>query len=1319
MSTAKTTEPKIPAGLKRSAVCTAFALLFAQGPAHAASTDLAGAPLSSGSAVQVKPNVVFILDASGSMGSEYLPDSVDNDAGKVGFVNFQCNLSYYNPNVTYLLPKNADSTDFPNATFGNARDDGYPGASGTSTTNLSTSFRAYVNVNGSTDGAKAAYYYLYSGTQTLKPSTSPCTQSIGTSPFAATGGGTWTKVVVGAGEQQNFANWYSYYRKRILMAKAAASLAFDPIDDKYRVGFITINPMSGSSIDANKFLKVNDFAGTQRTGWYTKLFAQTVGNSTPLREALARVGRYYAGKNDGINAGMIPVRADDPVQYSCQQNFAILTTDGQWNTGDETVGPVQLNGTTLVGQQDGLISVVPRPMYDGATASQTRIDKWIEYRYSTSGCSGSRQKIQHKTWTVTTNLDPVTGLAIGTPTATSTSFTSGNWYDSTCRSPAVPLPPDNRAGMPAQITPTAGTHIKRADPTYPTGGFGGNFEQPTPTAPCTAWPCTGAVVATGGSTNSLADVAQYYYNTDLRPAGSIGALGSDVSDDNVPSAATGVEDDKAKFQHMTTFTMGLGLAGTLTYRADYKTATTGDFAEIRAGTRNWPLPSASSGIPENVDDLWHAAVDGRGQFFSANNPDEVVNGLTTALQGVKIRIASAAAAATSNLEPVAGDNFAYTAKYTTQKWFGELEARAIDLGTGEVSLTPIWSAQTKLDAMTGAACDNRNIKLFRSGATNNLVDFTANTQKCDAGGNPTGAASSSLVSGELANFGLPQVRLLSQGLTDGTAGTVDQQTAAAGTNLVNFLRGQRGKEVFATDDLNRLYRQRDHILGDIVNAQPVFVRGAIGSYGDTGYAAFRLAQAGRTPLVYVAANDGMLHAFFGSALLYDASGNVTGVDPQGGKEAWAFIPTMVLPNLYKLADTNYADTHIYTVDGTPTTGDVFDPVTSTWKTILVGGLNGGGHGYYALDITDPATPKGLWEFKDSATCFDPAVPSSAFADCDLGFSFGNPLVAKLRDGRWVAIFTTGYNNASGVGALYVIEALTGKILYKISTGVGSAATPSGLNKIAGWADDPLINNTAERVYGVDILGNLWRFDVNDVLGAAGREAQLLATARDPSGVPQPITTKPELGLAGSPPSPFIFVATGRYLGVTDLPAPPAVPQTQSVYAIQDTLSSTAIPDLRTALRKNTITLGTSTDPVTLVTTTIRQTSCTNNCTSAAGWFVDLPESGERVNVDPKLQLGTLVVPTNVPESNSCNIGGHSWINFFNYSDGLAVATSQDGSVGTRLSDSLAVGINVVRLPGGKTVVIATTSDAKQTTVNAPFAAKGLSGKRVSWRELVQ
>jgi hypothetical protein len=289
---------------------------------------------------------------------------------------------------------------------------------------------------------------------------------------------------------------------------------------------------------------------------------------------------------------------------------------------------------------------------------------------------------------------------------------------------------------------------------------------------------TGSGTATlyAGSSNSLSDVAQYYYKTDLRNSSlgnCTGALGggSSVCEDNVPSTGAGVEDDRANWQHMTTFTMGLGLTGTVSYSPNYRTdqcvartissaswsssfvtvttsaphgfyvneavtiaggSTAGyrgqfriydipstttfryalatnpggafgtgtatgcpDFNRIRSGTINWPIPVADSGTA--LDDLWHAAVNGRGQYFSAGDPDSVVNSLSSALAAINARIAAAAAAATSNLEPVAGDNFAYTAKYKTQAWTGDLEAREIDLTTGAVSGTVIWSAQEKLD----------------------------------------------------------------------------------------------------------------------------------------------------------------------------------------------------------------------------------------------------------------------------------------------------------------------------------------------------------------------------------------------------------------------------------------------------------------------------------------------------------------------------------------------------------------------------------------------------------------------------------------------
>jgi type IV pilus assembly protein PilY1 len=1227
---------RAPAGIV--AGIALLALLAA--PAPAALTDLSSIPLASGVTASVKPNLLFMLDDSGSMAWAFMPDDRDNWTGKVGFKNYLCNYIYYNPNITYSAPKNADGTDFSTASFTAAKDNGY--SSSTTTVDLSASFQAYNNTTSSGNGsdtAQPAYYYTFTGSGT--PTTSQCQESSSSSyPHSST---SFTKVRVsstsgpgGTDERTNFANWYQYYRTRIMMMKGATSRAFVGLSSAYRIGFITINP--GSPVSSSKYLAVSDFDSTQKSSWYTKLFSINPGPSTPLREALSRAGRYFAGKHDDINSGM----SDDPMQYSCQQNFTLLTTDGYWNGN----AGEQLDGSSSIGNQDGALGGwSPRPMYDGSTSTTTTTTTVDTEFYSTSGCSSNRQKIvRNRDQTITTTSSD--------GTSSTTTNSSQSTVVNCSRNPRALQSPN-----PKTTTSTSTT-------------------------------------SSGGSSNSLSDVAQYYYMTDLRDAGSIGALGTDVgTTNNVPSSGTGTEDDTATHQHMTTFTMGLGLAGTLTYDPNYKTQTTGDFADIRTGAKNWPTPVADSATA--LDDLWHAAVNGRGQFFSASDPDSVVSSLGSALAGVNARIASASAAATSTLEPVAGDNLAYTASYTTVDWTGDLAAREIDLTSGTISSTPAWSAQTKLDSATRNFCDGRTIKLFRSGATNNLTDFSWNTSQCDSSGNATGTASTGLNSSEQAYFGASQIALLSQytSMTDGTSGTVNQRSAAAGAALVNFLRGERGNEGFTRNDANAFFRTRAHVLGDIADAQPVYVKVPFANYTDTGYSDFKTNNASRTPMVYVGANDGMLHAFYAGTSTTDAN---------GGNEAWSFIPTTVLPNLYKLADTSYSNLHQFYVDATPVAADVYDSSTSTWKTILVGGLNNGGQGYYALDITDPANPKGLWEFEHGSSCY----PASTTSDCHLGYTYGNPIVTKLSDGRWVVLVTSGYNNVNspsisgdGQGYLYVLNAITGAIIYKIGTGYGDATTPSGLGKINAYVSDTLTDNTAERVYGVDLQGNLWRFDVNGT-----QTATLVAVAKDSTGARQPITVKPELSLVGSPPSPFVYVATGRYLGSSDT----SDTQTQSIYGIKDSLTSTTIADLRSSLKTMTITQ----------TDTTRTIACTSNCNSSDGWFVDLPESGERVNIDMQLQLGTLLVGSNVPESSACSIGGHSWTNFFDASTGLRVSGA--ASMGQYLSASLIVGFNVVRLGDGR-VIAETTLNTGGTPAptEMPISSGTPTGKRISWRELSQ
>jgi Tfp pilus tip-associated adhesin PilY1 len=858
-------------------------------------------------------------------------------------------------------------------------------------------------------------------------------------------------------------------------------------------------------------------------------------------------------------------------------------------------------------------------------------------------------------------------------------------------------------------------------PAFPTA-------QPTTPSGCTAWKCAVETPnVTGGSKNSLADVSQYYYVHDLRPEMA----------DQPEIASSAALDDRAPWQHMTTFALGLGVSGTLQYQSDYAKPA-GDFARIRppvtvppvAPTLNWPAwpdPTIDYTVgkpydnPRSIDDFWHAAVNGRGQYFSANDPTSVVNALTKAFSKIDGKQGSGSAANSSTTTPIAGNQLGFVTSFVTVEWSGDVKSGKIDLLTGKIDVTspsttdtPTWSAQTKLDAMTFAACDNRTIYIRKVGGTNNLTNFSWDTKACAAGvpaGVPTGSADTGLDSTQQAYFDATAVAKLSQyaAMTDGSGGTEKQRQNAAGANLVNFIRGQRGLEVpddTFTPNAVTLYRGRTHVLGDVVGSAATYVAAPSHAYTDAGYDTFKTAHASRASMVYVGANDGMLHAIYAP---------VSSTDPniaKAGVEAWAYVPQAVMPELYRLADTDYKVNHHFFVDGTPTTGDVYDPVASAWKTILVGGLNAGGKGYYAMDVTDPANPKSLWEFNQSGTCYSASVASTDGSDCNLGLTFGRPIITKLVDGTWVVMVTSGYNNVQtpsgsgdGRGYLYVLNAVTGKIISKLDTGVGDDNNPSGLREINNYVANGALDNTTLRVYGGDLLGNIWRFDVNDNVAPIGKEATLVATAKDPSGTPQPITT--HLQLAEVDGKTMIVAATGQLLGASDT----SVKQVQSVYGFLDLLGSALVyPDLRGSLRQVSLTKATTT----------RTTTCsggTANCALTAGYVLDLPESGERVNVDPFIVGGTLTFVSNVPSNSACEAGGHSWINFVGLLSGVAVASSADNVASKYLNDSLSVGVSFFVLPDGTVVATSVGSDSSLQQVVVPQEPPQPLGRRVSWREI--
>jgi len=444
------------------------------------------------------------------------------------------------------------------------------------------------------------------------------------------------------------------------------------------------------------------------------------------------------------------------------------------------------------------------------------------------------------------------------------------------------------------------------------------------------------------------------------------------------------------------------------------------------------------------------------------------------------------------------------------------------------------------------------------------------------------------------------------------------------------------------------------------------------------------------------------------------------------------VPTPMMPYMYQLANASYSAKHRYFVDGAPVEGDAYidegDGKGLQWKTMLVGGFNSGGQGYYALDITDPANPKLLWEFSDA----------------NMGLSYGNPIITKNAAGTWVVVFTSGYNNGSdtggdGNGHLYVVDAATGTKLHDIatytdttpsavgSTPAGNSGAPNGLGQIQAWID-LASNNQSLRFYGGDMLGNVWRFDT-DGLVAPHLAALPIATLKAADGTAQPITTRPEtLSLSQRA---AVAVGTGRYLGQGDI----TDATQQSLYVIADNLDKvpgwTGWGNPRTntaAFVKATVTPNGTTSGTNPTATTATITSTNANTTNSSltvdwsntsfgGWYMDLPNMGsagasERVFTDMLLTGTELTMGTGIPSGDACQSGGKSWFYYLN----LASAT---GTASQFSTTAMIVGLGQIMDANGNVRDIVNTSDAnvKLTTPPVPPITSTGATTRTSWREL--
>lgn len=725
--------------------------------------------------------------------------------------------------------------------------------------------------------------------------------------------------------------------------------------------------------------------------------------------------------------------------------------------------------------------------------------------------------------------------------------------------------------------------------------------------------------------------------------------------------------------------------------------------------------------------LKEAAAAGGGLFLTAGTSSQLVTAFQQATDDILAKDGSAAAVAVANAHVTNSDNAAYATSYNSGIWTGDLIAYQINTGTGEPDITaPIWDTGCDFptayvdptDTTKGVlGCSAQVLLDLKTSATRKI--FTSNDSACLYNcGIPFQPTTASGTSGTDKLSAAQQTLLNTPPLTDGAA-------------VVDYLRGDKSAETVGT------YRARAHLLGDTVNSEPLVVREPDRNYLDAGYSTFKSGNDTRTRLILQAANDGMLHAF----------NSVTGI------EEWAYIPNMLISNAKDPlnSSTSLLNTrsrksnfnHYFLLDGTPVAGDVdFNNAGSTgnaitdWGSIAVGGLGKGGRGYYALNVTSTtaateaaAAAKALWEFPRSIT----DTTLRARAVLNLGYSFGKPIVVKTAAAGWVVLLTSGYNNGTnsgdsggdGLGHLYVVNAKTGDLIADLTTAgchATPAANPCGLSSINAYVENKDSNNTVEIVYGGDLYGNLYRFDLRAATVGAWSVSKLAklrsgATAADPV---QPITTVPELAkvTVSGTDRYFVYVGTGMYLGKTDLPCPPEPAtctwtpgsqstQVQTMYALVDPRDGTTLPDplLGSLVAQTYTTAG-----------TIRTFSANAvSYPTKKGWYTNFT-GGERIVTDSALASGVLVFTSNIPSTTPCIPGGSSYLYALDYQTGGQVANAAFG--GKFQGSALASRPVLIQLPNGSVKAIVRLSDTTTVITDVPTTGTATAGRRVSWRELI-
>ncbi len=729
--------------------------------------------------------------------------------------------------------------------------------------------------------------------------------------------------------------------------------------------------------------------------------------------------------------------------------------------------------------------------------------------------------------------------------------------------------------------------------------------------------------------DTLADVAMHFYERDLHSN----------YEDLVPTSVS--SNDLNTAQHMVTYTISFGLQGTLP-----------------AGPTNFeapfPWPEVIGGGATTVDDMLHAAWNGRGEFLPASDPDQLIAAFNGILNDIEARSGSSSSAA-ANGGSISTANRIFQAQFDSADWSGRLFSFGVS-DSGALNSIPSWEA--------GALLNDQPDSYFA--ATRGI--YTLNPD------NSTG------ISFFWDNLTANQQELLS---IDPDTGVMD----GLGEERANFIRG--------VEDMNQPFRRRINKLGDFVDSDPFFISAPGFFYPFNNYQQFFLNNQNRTPTIYIGGNDGMLHAF----------------NANTGEELFNYIPNAVIENLNQLSNPDY--NHRFYVNGPPNTGDVF--FGGGWHSIVTGGLRNGGQAVYALDVTDPdnfSAADVLFEFTDKndadlgLTFAKPKI--ARMNNGKWAIIFGNGYNSTRPDGNV---------SADGNAALFILfieDGLDGFSVgefIKLETSAGTFTDANGETYANGLGTvgvaDVDGDSNIDWIYAGDLQGNLWKFDVTSGDPSAWDIAfggLPLHAAVGPDGNGQPILAAPTaiahpLGIAQGA---LILFGTGRYL--IDADKDPDLSGQQTFYAVWDRDA---------ALNRNEGFRGFSRSQFAEIQlSNLGEFRVVNESTSDVpewmnadgdpvdrGWYVDLPAQGERVIREVIVRSGIVFFVTLIPSQEPCIAGGTGFLMALDTNTGgvpipdgenemVIFDINQDGDfdLDDNISDQVVVGLQENGIPNLPAVI---------------------------------